>query len=355
MGYFADNALMSKIVIIDDNPTNVALLEDMLDEEGYENLVCFTDPREALSHCQNEEVDLILLDIRMPHLNGIQLMEQLADKIHSEYLPIIVLTAQKDAETRENALRVGANDFLNKPFEQWEVLLRIHNTLVTRMLYSGQRNRAEELEALVQERTKEIRKTQLEIIRSLGRAGEFRDNETGAHVIRVSLSSQLLALKSGVSETQAELLMYASPMHDAGKIGIPDRILLKPGKLDEEEWEIMKTHAEKGAEIIGDHDSEVIRLARTLAIAHHERWDGTGYPKGTKGETIPIEARILSICDVFDALTSARPYKSPWSIESALNLIKEESGKAFDPTLVENFIGIVDQITSLRNTFPDND
>jgi putative two-component system response regulator len=347
------NILNSKILVVDDNPINVALLEAILEVNGYADVHATTDPREVLPLFEIEKFDLILLDIRMPHMNGIEVMERLHAVVEDDYLPILVLTAQTDSETRRQALSAGAKDFLSKPFEEWEILLRIRNMLETRVYYNGQKIRADVLEGKVRERTKQLRDTQLEIIHRLGRAGEFRDDDTGAHVLRMSKSCHLLAIAAGLDEDHAEEILFASPMHDVGKIGIPDKVLLKPGKLDADEWEIMKTHATIGGDIVGTHSSKIITMARVIAETHHEKWDGTGYPSGLEGENIPIESRIAAICDVFDALTSARPYKKAWPIEKALTFINEQAGVAFDPTLVHKFNEIYPEILRVRDQFPD--
>ncbi|MBF0470833.1 MAG: response regulator [Gammaproteobacteria bacterium] len=342
-----------KILIVDDEPVNVEILEQMLEDEGYENLRSTTDPRQVLPIYQEEGFDLLLLDIRMPHLSGIELLQLLATPFANDYVPVLVLTAQTDDTTRSEALQAGATDFLTKPFRQWEVLLRIRNMLRTRLYYIGQRQRGDTLEQRVRERTKEVYATQLKVVERLGRAGEFRDNETGAHVIRMSRCCQLLALAAGLDERQAERILYASPMHDVGKIGIRDEILLKPGKLSAEEFHLMKQHVEIGREIIGDHDSNLLQLAGIIAFSHHEKWDGSGYPQGLQGEEIPYEGRIAAICDVFDALTSARPYKDAWPVERAVALIEEESGRHFDPQLTTLFLGLIPQVVALRGEFPD--
>jgi len=350
-----DTLLHSKILIVDDEPVNVLLLEHILAAEGYQNVYSSTDSRQVQSLQQRENFDLILLDMRMPHLSGIDVMTALAEQEQDNFIPILVLTAQTDDETRVNALVAGAMDFLTKPFRHWEVLLRINNMLKTRHFYLAQRVRADELEEKVRARTQEVRANQLKIVQRLGRAGEFRDNETGAHVIRMSRSCQLLALAAGLDSQHAEQILFASPMHDVGKIGIPDHILLKPGKLTVEEFEIMKTHAQIGGEIIGDDSSELLSLARLIAVSHHEKWDGSGYPDGVSGTAIPIESRISAICDVFDALMSERPYKRAWSLERAVALINDEAGSHFDPDLVATFLDILPDICQLREKYPDQE
>lgn len=356
MNDMTDKIKDSCILVVDDNPANVLLLEQLLEEEGYDNVLSTTDSREVVEIYQNQTVDMILLDIRMPFMNGIEVMQALKKNVgNDDYLPILVLTAQTDMETRQAALAAGARDFLTKPFQPWEVFQRIHNLLETRFFYYNQRLRADDLEIEVQNRTKEIHRTQLEVVRRLGRAGEYRDNETGAHVVRMSKSCHLLALKAGLGEQFADLILQASTMHDVGKIGIPDRILLKPGRLTPEERIIMESHVEIGMDIIGNFDSGMLIMARSIAATHHEKWDGSGYPNGVSGTDIPIEGRIAAICDVFDALTSTRPYKEAWPLEKAVSFLKDNAGSHFDPALVEQFIEIIPDITSLRVEYPDEE
>lgn len=345
----------AKLFIVDDNPTNVLLLERILKDSGYANIHSTTDSREVAQRHKEEGFDLILLDIRMPHMDGFEVMEALAQDIDEDYLPVLVLTAQTDLETRHRALQLGAKDFVTKPFDRTEVLNRIRNLLEVRILFKQQKSQNEILESAVRQRTEELYKTQLEIVRRLGRAGEFRDNETGMHVIRMSKGAQLLALAAGLDADHAERILYAAPMHDIGKIGIPDRILLKPGKLDADEWRVMKTHVTIGADILADHPSELMQMARTIVLYHHEKWDGSGYPRGIEGEAIPIEGRVAAITDVFDALTSERPYKDPWPVERAVNLLKEEAGKHFDPELVGLFVDILPEILKIRDEYADSE
>jgi len=351
------NALTSifdaKILIVDDNIANVALLEAILEEEDYTAVFSTTDPREVIPLYRQHKFDLILLDIRMPWLSGIDVLNLLKDEIVDDYIPVIVLTAQTDMETRQNALTAGAKDFITKPFEDWEVLLRIQNMLETRMYYTRQVDRANTLEQEVRKRTEEIRLTQLETVRRLGVAGEFRDNETGAHVLRMSHVCSMIAGKLGLSEAYCEMILFASSMHDVGKIGIRDDVLLKQGKLNEEEWCLMKRHPQIGAKIIGDHDSELMTLAREIALNHHEKWNGTGYPRGLRGEVIPLSARIAAISDVFDALTSERPYKEPWPVEKALALIRKESGQHFDPEIVTVFLENIEETLEIKGRYLD--
>lgn len=349
-----DELLNSNILIVDDNVSNVALLEDILEQEGYENYTSTTDPRTVMSLCEEEDFDLVLLDIRMPHLSGFDIMHMLRDKAETNFLPILVLTAQTDQQTRKDALEAGAKDFLTKPFVSWEVLLRIKNMLETRFFYKRQVVRADTLENEVRLRTKELRNAQLEIVRRLGRAGEYRDNETGAHVIRMSKVSEILARGLGMDEATCELVLHASPMHDVGKIAIPDSVLLKAGPLDATEWEIMKSHAKIGAEILGGHQSNIMYMAAEMAQGHHEKWDGSGYPRGLSGEEIPLVARIAAVSDVFDALTSERPYKKAWPLDEALKYMQEQSEKHFDPKIITIFLSNIDAINAIRSYHPDD-
>jgi cyclic di-GMP phosphodiesterase len=362
MSVVNEQTLKSKILIVDDNPTNVLLLEHMLALAGYVHVKSTTDPREVESLHEAERFDLILLDIRMPYLDGFEVMEALSTRIKDDYLPVLVLTAQRDKETKLKALELGARDFIIKPFDSTEVLNRISNMLEVRGLYSEKKNRANILEKKVLERTfeldkrnRELENTRHEIVQSLGRAGEYRDNETGYHVIRMSKSCEVLALASGLSRDKAELILHASPMHDVGKIGIPDHILLKPGALDADEWAIMKTHVDIGVRILGTQDSDLMNLARSIAQTHHEKWDGSGYPNALRGSLIPVEGRISAICDVFDALTSERPYKQAWPVAKALEFVKEQSGSHFDPQLVNLLNTSLPQILKIRETYADVD
>ncbi len=295
------------ILIVDDNPTNVQLLEMMLEMEGFSNVQSTTDSRQVLELQQQQKFDLILLDIQMPHLDGFQVMEQLRSVEESDYLPVLVLTAQQDMQTRLRALESGAKDFVTKPFDRSEVLNRIYNMLEVRFLYNERLRQAEELEIKVNERTQQLQDSRLELIRRLGRAGEYRDNETGMHVIRMSKSCHCLALQAGLGEEMAELILLASPM----------------------------------------------KLARLIALTHHEKWDGTGYPAGLKGEEIPIAGRIASICDVFDALTSERPYKKGWPVEDAIKFINDNAGSQFDRTLVRHFNAALSKILEIMKLYAD--
>jgi putative two-component system response regulator len=345
--------LTCKILLVDDNQTNLDLLDMVLGIVGFCDVDATTDPTQVMAMQQAKSYDLILTDLRMPVMDGFAVLEALRASDERSVLPILVITAQTDSESRLRALELGATDFLLKPFDKTEVVNRVVNMLTTRWLYLKQLDVNHELEEKVAARTKALAETTSYVIRSLGRAAEFRDNETGMHVVRMSHFCERLALELGHDRQAVELLKQASTMHDVGKIGIPDHILLKPGRLDEHEFEVMRTHAAIGAEILGGSDSALLILARTIAETHHEKWDGSGYPKGLAGEAIPLEGRIVALCDVFDALTSERPYKKAWPIEEAMAHIQASAGSHFDPALVEVFSAILPDIVALRDLYKE--
>lgn len=340
--------LNANILLVDDQLVNIKLLEKMLRQAGFTSIFSTTQPREVKTLYFDNEIDLILLDIRMPEMDGFDVMAQLQAEIKNDYLPVLVLTAELTHQTRERALSSGAKDFITKPFDQSEVIQRIHNMLEVRLLHKQVCLQNETLEQQVRQRTRELEQSRLEIIKRLGRAAEYKDNETGNHILRMSHFAHMLARAAGLSQEQADNILLAAPMHDIGKIGIPDNILLKPGKLDPDEWEIMKTHVNIGADLLDGTDIPLLVMARNIALSHHEKWDGSGYPKGLSGENIPIEGRICAICDVFDALTSQRPYKKAWPVEEAVAFVRSQKGKHFDPDLVELFESILNEVLSYR-------
>ncbi|BAL24410.1 HD domain-containing phosphohydrolase [Azoarcus sp. KH32C] len=337
MKAWAPELTNARILIVDDESANVLLLEKLLKTQGCTRVTSTTDPRNALAIQCREPQDLILLDLRMPHMDGFDVMRALADMDPENLPPVLILTAQPDMPTRLRALDSGARDFITKPFECLEVLSRIRNMLQMRVLESRLKQQKEALEETVRARTCEVTETRLEVVRRLGRAAEYRDNETGLHILRMSKISANLARHAGLPASDCELILNASPMHDIGKIGIPDAILLKRGKLDAEEWKIMRTHTVIGAEILSGHDSELMNMARNIALSHHEKWDGTGYPHGIGSTDIPLAARVTAVADVFDALTSERPYKRAWPVEDALAEIHRMAGSHLDPQLVTLF------------------
>lgn len=333
----ASLAAHARILVVDDEPSNLKLLDKMLSSQGYTQLTLVQDPREVLTRYQEARPDLILLDINMPHLDGYQVMAQLKALNDPLLPPIVVLTAQHGRDYLLRALAGGARDFVGKPFERLELLMRVKNLIDVHLAHRLVHDQKSVLEEMVRARTEELRKTRLQVVRHLGRAAEYRDNETGLHIIRMSQVSALLARSMGWTEAMCELMLHASPMHDIGKIGIPDAILLKPGRLTPDEFEIMKTHTTIGADMMSGNESELLSLAHTIAQTHHERWDGTGYPKGLAGEDIPLAGRIVAVADVFDALTSSRPYKKPWPVAQAVAFVKGNAGRHFDPSVVAHF------------------
>lgn len=345
--------LQAAILIVDDEPANVKLLEKILQRQGYRNIQSTCDSREVEALCDTTCFDAFLLDIRMPYLNGFDVMALLQQRFRDDYLPVLVLSAQPDMETRLKALSLGAKDFLTKPFDQLEAVTRIHNLLEVRLMHNRVRDQNRLLEQQVKTRTDELYRTRQEVIRRLGLAAEYRDNETGNHIIRMSKYAQLLALAYGLSEREAEIVLNAAPMHDIGKIGIPDRILLKSGKLDPEEWRIMQTHVQMGANILSGSPTELMQTARTIALHHHEKWDGSGYPNGLREEDISIAGRICALADVFDALTSKRPYKPAWSVEETLAYVASESGRHFDPGLAPLLKKNLAEILAIKGEYAD--
>lgn len=342
----------AKILIVDDQPANVTLIEKMLDIDGYLNVISTTDPTQVESIYMEQNSDLVLLDLNMPVMDGYQVLSKIRE-VDPDYPPIIVLTAQSDRESRIKALDLGARDFLAKPFDRVELMTRIRNMLEVRIMTKAIKDQNKILDGMVKERTQELSDTRLEVIRRLGRAAEYRDDMTGYHIIRMSKYSQVLALAAGMPEKEAEMLLNASPMHDIGKIGIPDNVLMKPGKLEPGEWTIMKTHVDIGVEILAGSNSSLMEMAAEVAQNHHEKWDGSGYPRGLTGEDIPLTGRIVAIADVFDALTTERPYKKAWPVEEAVEFLKGQSGKHFEPRLVEHFLEILPEVLKIRSQYEE--
>ena len=331
------------LLIVDDTPENIDVLRGIL-KESYK-LKIATDGEKALKIAKGEhKPDLILLDIMMPGIDGYEVCRQLKSNYITADIPVIFVTAKGEVDDESQGFDLGAVDYITKPVSPPLVLRRVSTHLT---LYNKKRL----LEGLVKEQTRTIEYTRLQIIQRLGRAAEYKDNETGMHVMRMSHYSQVLALAAGLSSADAALILNASPMHDIGKIGIPDNILLKPGKLDKDEWAIMLQHPQIGVEIIGDHDSLILNLAKEIALTHHEKYNGKGYPNSLKGQEIPLSGRIIAITDVFDALTTERPYKKAWSVEDAIAYIKQEAGEHFDPELVKKFLEIMPDIISLKDKY----
>jgi putative two-component system response regulator len=332
----------ARILIVDDEPNNVDLLRRLLERAGFSRIESTNDSREAVDLYVKFRPDLILLDLHMPHRDGLEVMDELNQIAEASYLPILMLTGDDTPEAKREALSRGAKDFLNKPFHSDEVLLRIRTLLETRFLYLQIQSQNQMLEAKVRDRTRELEAAQIEIIERLARAAEFRDDNTGQHTERVGQMAALLARQIGLPDSQVSLIRRAAPLHDVGKIGIPDSVLLKLGKLTADEFEIVKTHTTIGARILSGSHFTILRLAEEIAFNHHERWDGNGYV-GIAGSAIPLVGRIVAVADVFDALTQKRPYKAAWAVSDAIGEIDRQRNRQFDPALVDAFLRIIEQ------------
>jgi len=347
------------ILIVDDQPTNIQILGKRLQFEKY-SIMAAMNGRNALEMVEERKPDLILLDIMMPEMSGFEVCEILKKNPKTQSIPIIFLTAKTDPEDIVKGFNLGAVDYVSKPFNYAELLSRIRTHTELKRLQDN-------LEMAVADRTKklhdaldelkifhnQLRGAHYETIKRLARAADFRDNETGMHIQRMSHYSRILGKAMGMNADDCEQLQHASAVHDIGKIGIPDGILLKPGKLDKEEFEIMKTHSFIGAQLLSDIDSDLCRLAEKIALTHHEKWNGKGYPNGISGTDIPLEGRIAAVSDVFDALTSVRPYKTAWSVDDAIQLLIREKGNHFDPEIVDLFIDNKLKILEIKNKYAD--
>ena len=346
-----EKILNAKILIVDDNILNVQILRKILTEAGYYNIVFTTEAPKASSLYQEIRPDLVLLDFNMPHLNGIQVMEQFVLLEEGGYLPVLMLSAEEDEKLMAKALQSGAKDFLKKPYDRLEVLSRSRNLIEVRLLHNQMKSINKSLEEGIVERTKELQQSRIDIVVRLAKVAEYRDAETGQHIMRMSRYAERLARAFGLPNTQCELILNTSPLHDIGKVAISDAILLKPGKLDPQEFEIMKTHTTLGGQMLSGGDSVFLKTAQVIALTHHEKFDGSGYPAGIKGEDIPLVGRICAVADVFDALTSIRPYKKVWSVKEALQEVSNGTGRHFDPQLVQLFMDIQKDVEYIYETY----
>jgi putative two-component system response regulator len=320
------------ILAVDDEASNLQLLRQIL--QDHYRLLFAKDGARALELARRERPALILLDVMMPGMSGHEACRQLKDDPATAGIPVIFVTALSDPEDEVQGFDAGAVDYITKPVSAPIVRARVRTHL-----------------SLV--RMDELKETRLQIVQRLGLAAEYKDNETGMHVIRMSHYARLLGVAAGMDEAQADDLLHAAPMHDVGKIGIPDRILQKPGALDKDEWAIMQSHATIGGDIIGEHTHGMLALARNIALTHHEKWNGSGYPLGLAGTEIPLEGRIVAIADVFDALTSARPYKAAWPVEEAVGYLKQQRGQHFDPELVDLFLQQLPAICAIKEKWAE--
>jgi putative two-component system response regulator len=361
---------LSKIMIIDDEPVNVKIARKYLETAGYRNFVTTSNASDALDLILHESPDLILLDVMMPDISGLEILQQVRATARINSIPIIVFTASSTPSLKCEALQLGATDFLTKPVDPHELTARVRNALMLKANSDRLEDDAQRLQEEIAKRTAELAMNRLEVIHCLARAAEYRDNETGRHVLRVGCYVGVIARALGLDDATVELLEHASPLHDVGKIGIPDSILLKPGRLTPEEYEIMQGHSQRGArvfeilssdewgkvqghteigsQILGNSQSPLLRMASRIALTHHERWDGKGYPLSLSGEDIPLEGRITAVADVFDALSSKRPYKPAFPTAECFQILIEGRGQHFDPKVIDAFLSAKEKIVEIQ-------
>jgi two-component system response regulator RpfG len=343
---------MPSVMIVDDVPTTRVILSQLMSLlESDVQVKTFEEPVTALEYVQIHEPDLVLADFRMPRMNGVEFTRRFR-QLYKD-IPLVMVTGSQDKRTLYDALHAGANDYLSKPVDREECVARCRNLLQMRKLHQIHKGRSKWLEERVTEATQEISRREKETLMRLAKAGEYRDEETGNHVERMARFAGIIGKCLGLSDAETNLIELAAPMHDIGKIGIPDHILRKPGKLDPQEFAIMKTHTSIGHEILKNSPSVYLQMGAVIALGHHEKYDGSGYPGGLVGEAIPLPARIVAVADVFDALTSDRPYKKAWPIQEAYSYIHTESGKHFDQKCVEAFEKEIEQIIHIRELLRD--
>lgn len=370
-----DQTLHAKLMIVDDEPYNIMVVQKFLQHAGYQHFVTTTESTKAIGLMQQNPPDVVLLDIMMPEVSGLDLLRVMKATPQLATIPVIVLTASADASVKTEALQLGANDFLPKPVDPGELVLRVRNVLTLKLHFDMVANYSVNLERQVQERTRELAESRRQVIYCLARAAEFRDNDTGRHVIRVGKYAGVIAREMGFNDAQVEALEMAAQLHDVGKIGIPDAILHKPGKLDPEEfdfmqkhtgfgkqiiecmasdeWSRLKEHTKIGSKLLDPKASPVMSMACRIALTHHEWWNGDGYPLGLAGEDIPVEGRITAVADVFDALSSKRPYKKPIPREQCFRMLEEKRGQHFDPTVLDAFFRRAGEITEIQIRYAD--
>jgi cyclic di-GMP phosphodiesterase len=370
-----DRLKAAKVMIVDDEPTNIKVLRRLLELDGFTSFVTTTDSSAAVGLIIQEQPDVVLLDLMMPYVSGLEILAKVRSEPTISYIPVVILTAVTDRDTRVQAVETGATDFLNKPVDPSELIPRVRNVLSVKTYQDQLRNYSNDLEAAVRQRTAELESSRRDLIHCLARAAEYRDDDTGHHVLRVGQYARLIGGALGMDESELDTLEQAALLHDIGKIGVPDEVLLKPGRLSSEEFSLMqkhagfgkrilssceiddermlRTHAEKGAHILEVGSSRVLKLARTIALTHHERWDGTGYPLGLKGNDIPLAGRITAVADVFDALSSKRCYKNAFPLDECFDIMEKERGEHFDPAVLDAFKKVRDQIVSVQLRFAD--
>jgi two-component system, response regulator RpfG len=342
------------VMVVDDQSTGRAILEQVV--RGLDERVVvegFARPVDAVVWATRHVSDLVLVDYMMPEMDGIEFVKRLRALPGYEHVPIVMITVHDDRKVRYAALDAGITDFLTKPIDARECLARCRNLLTLRRQHVVLEDRKRLLEHMVEDATREVREREKETLLRLARAGEFRDEETGYHLIRMSRYSRLIASAIGLDPDEAETVELAAPLHDIGKIGIPDHILLKADKLDGTEWEVMRRHPVIGHEILKGSASKYVRMGALIALGHHEKYDGSGYPNGLVGDHIPLCARIVAVADVYDALTSVRPYKNAWPSEQAFEYVTTQAGRHFDPRMVEAFSGMKKQVLQVQHEWRD--
>lgn len=367
----------ARILIVDDEPLNIRVTQKYLSLAGYNNVISTSNPVEAMPLIRGERPALLLLDVMMPQVSGLDVLASLQADRELLHIPVLILTASEDRDTKLRALELGATDFLAKPVDPSELIPRVRNCLLIKAHQDHLRNYAEDLEQQVRQRTVELEASKQNVVFCLARAAEYRDDETGRHVVRVGRYAAIVARQLGWSESETAVLQQAAQLHDVGKLGIPDSVLLKPGKLTPEEFEIIQKHCglgqrifepmigedwqewrrhpEVGQKILADTNSPVLEMAARVALTHHERWDGTGYPLGLSGEDIPIEGRITAVADVFDALSTKRAYKPAFPLDCCFTILEEGRGSHFDPTVLDAFLSARSQVLQVQIRFADAD
>jgi putative two-component system response regulator len=343
----SDEPLPARVLIVDDELANVQFLRHVLEDQGYAGIFAITDAAEAVERLDDIAPDIILLDLVMPGFDGFQFMERFREWLPpGAFIPLVVVTGDTSADTRRRALAAGASDFLTKPLSPAEVRLRVRNLVRTRFLHAQLQEQNASLESRVRERTAELEEARQEILDRLARAAEFRDDDTGQHTERVGWLAARLAQVLNVPDETVDLLRKAAPLHDIGKIGIPDSILLKSGRLTPTERALMETHTRIGARILSGSRYPILQMAEEIALTHHERWDGTGYPDGLRGQDVPLSGRIVAVADVFDSLTHLRPYKPAWTVQETIAEIRANAGRHFDPDVVEALLRVAPETGS---------
>lgn len=345
---------MQHVLIVDDTEINLILFSALVKKLDDCEAHVFADSRQALAWTRDNVPDLIIVDYMMPELDGLEFIRLVREMAGRKLVPILMITANDQKPIRYRALDLGANDFLTKPIDKVEFLARTRNMLSLNQARKHMADHASWLAGEVRKATKEIMARERETVFRMSKAAEYRDPETGAHILRMAHFSMLIARELGLSAEDQQLLLEAAPMHDIGKVGIPDKILLKPARLNEQEFEVMKQHAIFGYELLSGSSSKLLQAGADIARGHHEKFDGSGYPYGLKGEEIPIFSRIVAVADVFDALTSERPYKKAWEVPVAVDFLKKGRGTHFDPACVDAFLRAWDEVEQVRSKYRED-